>query len=199
MVGSLGAVPEGVCAKAARAVGRVAELLRREGMLRSEVLVLVAPVEEPGATVMHRDERVAPRQVREFAARHGVRYVIATGTGLLGWEPELVEAVLAHEFGHIALGHCDGRVMRCLSQLSLFRKLCLGYELAADAFAARLGYGEALAKALRRFRAASRTPFGGIRTAVRLRNLHRILGCPGLPVGVCVADDRSDRNRRCGN
>jgi Zn-dependent protease with chaperone function len=182
MVGSLGAVSEGVCAKAARAVCRVAELLRREGVLRSEVLVLVAPVEEPGATVMHRDERVVPQQVREFAAQHGAWYVIAVGTGLLGWEPELVEAVLAHEFGHIALGHCDGRVVRCLSQLSLFRKLCLGYELAADAFAAELGYGKELVEVLERFRASSPTLFGRIRVAFRARRLRRVLG--GRPVFV---------------
>ncbi|MGB9886673.1 MAG: M48 family metalloprotease [Moorellales bacterium] len=197
MVGYLGAVPQEFCDKALRAASRVAERLGREGATRGDVLVLVAPVEELGAMVMHRDERVVPQPVRDFAARHGARYVIATGTGLLGWEPELVEAVLAHELGHIVLGHCDGRVMRCLSQFSLFRKLCLGHELAADAFAARLGRGEALAEALRRFRAASRVPFGGIRTAVRLWNLRRILGRPGLVSAVCISEGQLNQNRRC--
>ncbi|MEW5934946.1 MAG: hypothetical protein AB1816_15330, partial [Bacillota bacterium] len=113
----LGSVPPGTWERAVRCAERVARRVNLPG----GVLVFVFPHAGQGATVMHWDERVVPRRIRELAAREGAHYVIVASTALFEWEPELAEAALAHEFGHIVLGHCN---RRALWFVTLFRGFC---------------------------------------------------------------------------
>jgi Zn-dependent protease with chaperone function len=138
------------------------------------VLVVVFPHCDANATVMHRDERVVPQQIRELATRESARYVIVASTALLDWEPELAEAALAHEFGHIVLGHCDRRALWFVTRFRRFCVVCLALlplEFAADRFAARLGYGGALREVLRRFLRRKWSCFNALRLW-RLRGWH---------------------------
>lgn len=170
-------VPSDLCAKAEQAMRDVVGAIKRKvgGVSRGSILVLLLPEDEVGASAMHREEQLVPRQIKEFAAAHGFDYVVAVSAGLLRWEPELVQAVLAHEMGHIVLGHLDSRVLRFLTQYRLpSLALYSGYETAADEFAVRLGYGGALTEVLRRWKAPPRTLLGRIQRKLREKRLRRL-------------------------
>jgi hypothetical protein len=127
------------------------ELFSRSGCPDGGVALILFPCDKAGATVAHRDERTIPKEVRGLT---GARYVVFVPAALLNWEPELVEATLAHEMGHIALGHCDKKAYWFLTPFlrrsRLTRLLLLHKELEADRYAVRLGYAESLREVLRR-------------------------------------------------
>lgn len=126
-------------------------LFSRSGCPDGGVALILFLCDKAGATVAHRDERTVPKKVRDLT---GSRYVVFVSTALLDWEPDLVEATLAHELGHIALGHCDKRAYWFLTPFlrrsELTRLALLGKELEADRYAAQLGYAESLREVQRR-------------------------------------------------
>ncbi|RJX22305.1 MAG: hypothetical protein C4575_01715 [Desulforudis sp.] len=140
-------VPQNLRDKACRCAE---ELFSRSGCPDGNVTLILFPCDKAGATVAHRNERAVPKEVRSLT---GARYVVFVPTALLNWEPELVEATLAHELGHIALGHCDKRMYWFLTpflrRFGFTRLLLLHKELEADRYAARLGYAESLREVLR--------------------------------------------------
>lgn len=169
-------VPQDARATVVEAVERATRALRQDGRLKA-VLVLIVPLQRPGALVMHKDERILPRWIMDFAAQYRARYMVVVSTGLCAWDLQLVEAVLAHEFAHIILGHCDSRIAQFLTRFRLFKlTFFFSHEMAADAYALQLGYGNALVEVIRRFRLVSETLFGKIHEAIRLWKLQHSSG-----------------------
>lgn len=167
-------VPEEIRARAARAVAGVVEAAEREtGPLKDCVLVLLIPVDVPSGLAAHKSERIVPQPIRELADGRGMEYLIVLAAGLFRLKPRHAEAVVAHEFAHVVLGHCDDRLARFVTQFGVpGRMLYFHYEVAADRFAARLGYGQALVEGLKEFR--TRTTFGKIRVAFRVWKLNQL-------------------------
>lgn len=149
IVARITSISQEVLAKVSCCAEKVAHAV---GPLPGRVLIIIFPYEKSGATVAHWQEKDVPRVIRDLAARVGARYIIFLPTGVLPWEPEKVEALLAHEIGHIALGHCDSKFYQFVTRarhLFLLKLLLLKKELEADRYAVRLGYGESLLEARR--------------------------------------------------
>jgi Zn-dependent protease with chaperone function len=148
-------VPLETRALVASAAWRAADAFSRNGIDLRGVMVLIGPYDAwPMALVGPRDLPAIPEGIRSFAAQHGAGQIVFAASGLTVLEPRIIEAVLAHEFAHVVLGHCNGGISaRFLARCRWIRRVSvLRREMAADELAARLGYGPDLLEILRRFR-----------------------------------------------
>lgn len=86
-------VPENICATAASVVADVVEAIEQKtGLLRDGILILLIPVDTPGAFAAHKSERVIPGDIRELADKHKLEYIIVLAAGLFEVEPVSAKA-----------------------------------------------------------------------------------------------------------
>lgn len=170
-------VPLETRALVASAAWRAADAFSKNGIAVRGAMVLIASYDTwPVALAAPCDEAAIPEHVRSLAARWNAEYVVLVASGLTVLEPRIIEAVLAHEFAHVALGHCNGGISaRFLARCRWIRRVSvLRREMAADELAARLGYGPDLLEILRRFRGTGF--WGRVEDAARKWNLRAAWG-----------------------
>ena len=102
-----------------------------------------------------------PRQRTISEARGIWRWKkIFVGPQFLGFDDREQQALLLHELGHCKLRHLEKRLLRLWLIVipSRLRALCVEQEFEADLFAARCGFGPALAGVFMRLRAHDDSP-----------------------------------------
>lgn len=123
------------------------------------VMVFVVPNEARAAFASPRGAWPEKSVPYRLAVRHGTDKIVYLTFGTADLGPGLLEAVVAHEFAHIALGHCgeSGNFAWWFGAAYLRR------ELAADRLVVRVGCGSELLEALRRLERRGRTLEGTVR------------------------------------
>lgn len=165
-------VSEDARTEAATAIKNVLEKMAKASVpLRGGILAVLVPVDIPGALVAHGSERIIPLELKELSNQCGAKYIVILATGLFKMRQQSVEAVVAHELGHITLGHCDNRLARFVTQFAWAGSmLYFPYELAADDFAIRLGYKTATVEVLEQMASEVKSFPARFRVANRIRH-----------------------------